>query len=42
MEEHHGNGDADQNANEAVADLIKIDVRCVALEHAKEKSARDL
>ena len=42
VKDHRGNGEADQNADEAVADFIKIGVGCVALEHAEEKSERDL
>src|SRR5262249_39400013 len=42
VKDDRGNGEADQNANDAVADFIKIGVGCVALEHAEEKSERDL
>jgi len=42
MENCRGNHEADQNANEAVADFVKIGIGCVALEHAEEKSECDL
>lgn len=42
MEDHRGNGEADQNADEAVADFIKIGVGGEALEHAEVKSERHL
>src|SRR5262245_12293541 len=42
MEDYGGNGEADQNANEAVADFIKIGVGCIALERAEKKNERDL
>ena len=42
MEDRRGNAEANQNANDAIADFIKISVRCVTSEHAEEKSERDL
>jgi hypothetical protein len=42
VEDHRGNGDADQNADHAIADFIKISGGCVALELAEKKSERDL
>src|SRR5215510_14824389 len=42
MKDHRSNGDADQDAHDAVTDFVEISVGCVALEHAEKKSERDL
>src|SRR5262249_16832800 len=42
VKDHRGNRDANQDADDAVADFIKIRVGCIALEHAEKKSERDL